>query len=109
MPNYSRNEIVLVRFPFSDLTNAKVRPAVVVSSAHASHDLFLVPLTSKTSSLLAGEFVLSDWKDAGLFVETAAKRGIFTIHEQLVSKALGALSNDDVDELERSLRFWFGL
>ncbi len=109
MPNYSRNEIVLVRFPFSDLTNAKVRPAVVVSSAHASHDLFLVPLTSKTSSLLAGEFVLTDWKGAGLFVESAVKRGIFTIHEQLVSKALGTLSEGDVDELERSLRFWFGL
>lgn len=109
MPNYSRNEIVLVRFPFSDRTGAKVRPAIVVSSAHASHDLFLVPLTSKTLSLMAGEFILSDWNGAGLIVETAVKRGIFTIHEQLVSTAVGALTEGDVDELEVSLRFWLGL
>jgi len=28
MPNYSKPEFVLVNYPFSDLTGAKVRPAV---------------------------------------------------------------------------------
>jgi hypothetical protein len=32
MPNFLKNEIVLVRYPFSDLTNSKVRPAVVVNA-----------------------------------------------------------------------------
>ena len=32
MPNYSKPEVVLVRYPFSDLMGAKVRPAVVVSA-----------------------------------------------------------------------------
>lgn len=56
MPSYSKPEIVLVRYPFSDLTSSKVRPAVVVNAAHASQDLFVVALTSKTSNLLVGEF-----------------------------------------------------
>ncbi len=48
MPNFSKNEIVLIRYPFSDLTELKVRPAVVVNAAHVSKDLFIVALTSKT-------------------------------------------------------------
>jgi len=44
MPSFSKNEIVLVRYPFSDLTNSKVRPAVVVNAAHISKDLFVVAL-----------------------------------------------------------------
>ena len=32
MLSYSKNEIVLVRYPFADLTSAKVRPAVIVNA-----------------------------------------------------------------------------
>ncbi|CAN5705483.1 hypothetical protein BH24ACI2_BH24ACI2_10310 [soil metagenome] len=53
MPNYSKPEIVLLRYPFSDLTSIKVRLAVIVNAAHISQDLFVVALTSKTSNLLA--------------------------------------------------------
>ncbi|MEA5479189.1 hypothetical protein VB774_16325 [Pseudanabaena galeata UHCC 0370] len=53
MPNYSKNSVILVIYPFSDLSNnAKVRPAVVVSTPHISQDILIVPLTSKTSGLL---------------------------------------------------------
>ena len=109
MPSFSQNDVVLVRYPFSDLSSAKVRPAVVVNTTHASKDLILVALTSKTSSLLSGEFALQDWQHAGLNVETAVKRGVFTIDERLVIKSVGVLSGTDVSELERSLRLWLGL
>lgn len=71
MSNYSRGEVVLVSYPFSDLSGSKVRPAVIVSAPHSSKDVFILPLTSKTTSLFAGEFVLADWSKAGLNVETA--------------------------------------
>ncbi len=60
MPSYSKNDIILVRYPFSDLSSSKVRPAVVVNAPHISQDIFIVPLTSKTTSLLEGEFVQTD-------------------------------------------------
>lgn len=109
MPSYSKNELVLVRYPFSDLTSAKVRPAVIVNAPHTSQDVLIVPLTSKTTGLLAGEFVLSDWRGAGLNVETAAKRGIFTIHEKLMLKSVGRLVTEDAERLAASLREWLGL
>jgi mRNA interferase MazF len=68
MPSFSKNEVVLVRYPFSDLMSSKVRPVVVVNAPHSSQNLFVVALTSKTSNLLAGEFVLTDWQKAGFNV-----------------------------------------
>jgi mRNA interferase MazF len=61
MPNYSKNDIILVQYPFSDLSSSKVRPAVIVSAPHVAQDILITPLTSKTGALLEGEFVLSEW------------------------------------------------
>ena len=84
MPSFSRNDVILVAYPFSDLTSVKVRPAVVVSGEHRSQDILVVPLTSKADRLLEGEFSLADWQGAGLNVASAVKRGLYTIHESLV-------------------------
>ncbi len=109
MPSYLKHDVVLVRYPFSDLSSSKVRPAVIVSPSHVSQDLMITPLTSKTSSLLEGEFVLSEWAGVGLNVPTAVKRGIYTVHERLVIQVLGQLIDVDIQLLEQSLQGWLGL
>ena len=109
MSSYSKSDVVLVRYPFSDLSGSKIRPAVVVSAHHISKDIIIVPLTSKTSPLLAGEFVLADWSQVGLNVESAVKRGVYTVHESLVAQTLGQLSDRDAAKVEASLRDWLGL
>ena len=109
MPSFSRGEVVLVRYPFSDLSSAKVRPAVVVSPSYRSSDLLIVPLTGRVSGLLPGEFVLSGWRAAGLNIPTAVKRGIYTVHEGLIAKLVGQLSKEDLSEVEFSLRRWLAL
>ncbi len=109
MSNYSKNDVILVRYPFSDFTTSKVRPAVVISAPHPSADVIIVPLTSKITGLLAGEFVLSKWKESGLNVISAVKRGIYTINENLVIKLIGSLDHSDSISLENSLREWLGL
>lgn len=91
MPSFSRHDVILVRFPFSDLTNAKIRPAIVVGSA-VRGDLLVVPLTSRVSGMVAGEFVLTDWRGAGLNVPSVAKRGIYTVHTSVVLKCVGRLT-----------------
>lgn len=108
MPNYSIHEIILVQYPFSDLSNSKIRPAVIVSAPHSSLDVFIVPLTSRTATLLAGEFVLADWSTEGLKVQTAVKRGIFAIHTNLVLRSIGKLTDNDAQKLTVSLKSWLG-
>jgi mRNA interferase MazF len=107
MPSYSKNEVILVRYPFSALSGVKVRPAIVVNAPHVSQDVFIVPLTSRITSLLAGEFLLADWAAAGLHVPTALKRGLYTAHETLILKRVGRLTPADAEQVDQSLRQWF--
>jgi mRNA interferase MazF len=79
MPNYSKNEVIFVQYPFSDLSATKVRLAIRQCS-HPSQDNLIVPLTSRITSLLPAEFLLTEWQAVRLNVQTAVKRGIFTIH-----------------------------
>jgi hypothetical protein len=39
MPSYSKHDVILVRYPFSDSSSSKVRPAVVVSTSHSSQGI----------------------------------------------------------------------
>ena len=98
-----------LRYPFSDLSSSKVRPAVVVSAVHPSKDVFVVALTSKTDSLMEGEFLLLNWSEAGLNVATVVKRGLYTVYDDLIIKSIGSLSEADAQQLELSLRGWLGL
>jgi mRNA interferase MazF len=109
MPNYLKNDIILVRYPFSDLSGSKVRPVVVVNTPHISQDLFITPLTSKIEPLLVGEFVLSEWSAVGVNVPTAVKRGLYTVNKSLVVTIIGKLLDPDIEQLEESLRNWLGL
>jgi mRNA interferase MazF len=109
MPSFSRHNLILVRYPFSDLSNSKVRPAVVVNAPHVSHDLLIVPITSRLTGLLPGEFVMTEWRTVGLNVPSAVKRGLYTIEASLVIKLIGQLTTVDATRLDASLRAWLAL
>jgi mRNA interferase MazF len=109
MPRYSKGDVVLVRYPFSDLSGNKVRPAVVVNAAHESADLVFIPLTSRIAGLRTGEFVLSDHRGAGLNVPTAAKRGFHTLEERFVLQHVGRIAQVDREQLDAAIAYWLGL
>lgn len=44
MQNYSKNKIILVKYPFTDLSDYKIRPAIIISESYYN-DIFIVPLT----------------------------------------------------------------
>lgn len=108
MNSYSKDDVILVRYPFSDLSATKIRPAVIVSPPSLSNDYFIVPLTSQIGNLLRGEFPLKFWKEAGLHVPTAVKRGIYTINEAVILKNIGKLNPSDSQLLQESIKQWFG-
>ena len=69
----SRNDVVLLPIPFTDLTTRKVRPAIVIGSHGA--DLFLVPLSSQLQNT---DFPLQEWRAAGLNVACGVKAQLAT-------------------------------
>jgi hypothetical protein len=70
MTDYEFGDIILVRFPFTDQTTSKKRPAVVVSSPVYNRirpDLVIMAVTSHTKPNVGfGETAIKDWNQAGL-------------------------------------------
>ncbi len=46
LPTFTRGEVVLTRFPFTDLSGSAVRPALVVSPGLIGDDLILAGISS---------------------------------------------------------------
>jgi mRNA interferase MazF len=100
----SRNEVVLLPIPFTDLSSRKVRPAVVIGRNGA--DLFLVPVSSQLSNT---DVALKEWRVAGLNVPCGIKAQIATVEERLVVKTVGTLGAVDRRSLDERLRMWLQL
>ena len=100
----SRNDVVLLPIPFSDLSSRKVRPAIVVGRKGA--DLFLVPIASQLSN---SDLALREWRTAGLNVPCGIKAQIATVDERLVVKTVCTLSAADRRTLDERVRSWLHL
>ena len=99
--SYSRNEIVLLPIPFTDLSSRKVRPAVVIGHSRHPGDLFVAPITSQLQNTAVP---LQDWNAAGLNVPCGIKSQIATIEDRLVVKSVGKLSVRDQASLDNELK-----
>jgi mRNA interferase MazF len=88
----SAGSVILVPFPFSDLTQSKLRPAVVLASADRG-DWVLCQVTSKSygdarAELLAsGDFASGDLR----LVSYARPAKLFTAHQCLFTAEVGRL------------------
>ena len=102
--NCSRNDLVLLPIPFTDLTSRKVRPAVVIGRTGA--DLFLVPISSVLPNT---DFPIQQWRAAELNVPSGIKAQVATVEEGLVVKIVGALAAADRLTLDKQLRNWLHL
>jgi mRNA interferase MazF len=102
--NCSRNDVILLPIPFTDLTSRKVRPAIIVGRSGA--DLFLVPISSVLSNT---DFPLKEWRAAGLNAPSGVKAQLATVEERLVVKIVGQLAATDAQVLNDRLRTWLKL
>jgi mRNA interferase MazF len=103
---YSRNHLVLLPIPFTDLSSNKVRPAVVIGLGSFESDLFLVPVTSRLFQI---DLILRDRAQAGLNVQSGVKGQIATVDRSLIRQVLGTLSTSDTGRLDLKLREWLAL
>jgi mRNA interferase MazF len=110
---FRRGDVVLVPFPFSDLSTTKVRPAVIVSSTlyhTVEPDLLLVALTSKVLPDPGPlGYILSDWQTAGLRYPSALKPVLFTLDPDRVIHCIGALTPADMVQVDQRLLLALGL
>ena len=102
----SRNDVVLLPIPFTDLSRSKVRPAIVMGLGSFPGDLFVVPITSQAFNWDAP---LKEWQRSGLNVPSGGKAQLATVHDSLVRKVIGQISEVDRCALDSQLRVWLEL
>lgn len=86
-------EVVLVPFPFTDLSQSKVRPAVCLADAGRG-DWILSQITSSPyADPNAVPLDTGDFASGGLLVASFARPGkLFTLHAGLVVRSVGVLN-----------------
>ena len=99
MATFVKGDVVVVPFPFSDLTQAKRRPALVIATL-AGDDLILCQITSQT---IADRYAItlqsSDFSEGGLNQTSNIRPNrLFTADRQIILYKAGQLKTEKLNE-----------
>ena len=93
---YKRRDVILVPFPFSDLSYSKKRPALVLVDIPNRDELICMMLTSSISIDDRVDVSIKDIDLAGLPKPTVARLSrLFTLKQSLVYKKIGVMDNKE--------------
>jgi mRNA interferase MazF len=108
--NLKRGSVVLAIYPFTDLSSAKRRPALIVSATgRPGSDCILAFITSRLGSVDTTDLLLDaadgDFAATGLRVASVVCCGkLMTLDRSLLTGRLGALSQSLMAEVDIRLR-----
>ena len=101
MARFVSGDVVVVPFPFTDLSSAKVRPALVLA-ALTRGDIVLCQITSQSAghstavAIRAADFVPGGTLPLDSF---ALPHRVVTAHESVVQRAVGRLATAKLQEI----------
>ena len=111
-----KNKIVLVPFPFDDLSSTKVRPAVCLTDEIKPYGhIVLAFITSRISQNPSDTDFIIDLKDAdfsqtGLKVSSTVRlHRLMTVSKKIIKRELGELSRNQQVEIKNRLRKLFSI
>lgn len=110
----AKGDIVLVPFPFTDLSRTKLRPAVILCVDSLRPDITVCFISSKLNEVTGDEVVLtpedSEFTQTGLKVASKIRvTKIVTLDRQLLQRQLGSLGQQQLQQLNEALRLAFQL
>ncbi len=107
---YKKGTIVLVPFPFTDLSGSKVRPAVIVSDGKVGSDVVLLFITSQLK--LKGRHIVQVVPDQENGIKTKSKivcSKIATLEAKIILGELGVLAPPVLKSIDIELKKVLGL
>lgn len=107
-PIVSRGDVVLVPFPFTDLTSTKLRPAVVFRAATDQSDFVLAFVSSRVAPQGVGDVVVSprhpEYGMTGLALASTIRLSkIVTLARSLLVRRIGRLGPLLMADIDQSL------
>jgi len=112
----NRGDIILITFPFSDLTSTKIRPALILSPKEMSEQDFVAALISSNTArpLSKTDYLLStydpDFSGTGLKINSVFRMAkIHNLRKSLAKRRLGKVNAQLMKELEKKLYEALGL
>lgn len=108
---YQKGDVVLIPFPFTDLTAVKTRPAVVVSIEgfeKETGDITVAMITSVAHET-AFDSEVKDWKKANLLAPSWVRTKIATLDPGLVRYQPGKLTSTDLAEVDKKICLALGI
>jgi len=104
----SRGNVILVPFPFAELTAHKARPAVVVSGPgffRAEGKIMVAAITSNVRAHTGPtNLIVTRWRDCGLLKPSVITSWLATLAPDVVLMRIGALKGKQLRALENCLR-----
>ncbi len=109
---FKQKDIVLFPFPFSNLEQEKVRPAIIISNNkfnNNSLDRIMVPLTSVLKKKPYSASVLQEDLISGRLVTKSIIRAdkIFSLEKDLIKVRIGVISNKKFKEIIEKIKRMF--
>lgn len=105
MENVSIGQIVLARFPFSDLSSQKLRPCLIIGLAEFD-DILLCQITSKPyGSRRTVSFTTQDMSNGSIVVKSFIRPDkIATLDRNMIVKSLGILKSAKLKKVKHALK-----
>jgi len=111
MTVYRKWDIVLVPFPFTDLSTAKNRPALIVSPDsynRSGPDAIIAFITSQLDvSSRPGDHRIRFWKEAGLPKPSLLRMKLATIDQAIIVRKPGRLFSEERAALRETFKRFF--
>jgi mRNA interferase MazF len=107
---YKRGSIVLIPFPFSDLSGLKVRPALVLSTDAKGSDMIVVFVTSKLKLEKSITVTITPSAINGLkTMSQVVCTKIATLDKKVCLGQIGTLESANQKEVDRQIKKAIGL
>jgi mRNA interferase MazF len=100
---YSFGDILLLHFPFTDFSETKPRPVIVLIDT--GDEDFLVARVTSQEIYVDYDLAIADWEKAGLKLPSIVRlHKLVTLHKRRIIRPIGKLTGEDLKIIKAKLK-----
>ena len=106
MERFVKGDVVVVPFPFSDLSGNKKRPALVLTDL-SGDDMIICQITSKPADdMFAQPLISKDFVSGSLHTSSYIRPlRVFTVDKHIVFRKIGQITSERMDKVIDAIIF----